>query len=298
MELVILAAGTGSRYGGLKQLTPIGPNGETLLEYSAFDGLGSGFSRVALVIRAETEPLFRARLDPGMGRRIPISYVHQTVDDLPGDATPPAGRRRPWGTGHAVLAAESVVEGPFAVLNADDFYGRQSFEALAGALSAAGAAAGRTVLIGFEVACTLTDAGPVSRALLRVDADGCLREIEELDHVWRHDGRIVFRDNSGAERPLAGHELVSMNLWGFSPALFGALRRQFEGFITRTGPDREGEFRLPDAVQTLVANGQVVDVLRGAGEWCGVTFREDDRRAAITIAGLIEQGAYPKNLWA
>ncbi len=296
--LLVLAAGAGSRYGGLKQLAPIGPSGETLLEYSAYDACRAGFSRVVLVVRPEHEELFRSQL-ARMRRHMPIRFAHQTLDVLPAGVSPPSGRTRPWGTGHAVLAAESEVDDAFAVVNADDFYGAESFAALAGFLSEPAERPGPALaMVGYRVAQTLTEAGPVSRALCRLDEAGLLCEIIEIKKVWRRNGGIVYGDGEEVER-LDGDELVSMNIWGFTRELFAELRRQFEAFLAISGGDEEAEFLLPDVVQYLVREEHArVEVLRGGGRWCGITFREDEARVANILSELVEQGRYPKELWA
>lgn len=296
--LVILAAGAGSRYGGLKQLVPIGPGGETLLEYSAHDALRAGFARVVLVVRPETEGLFRERLDPGMSRRIPVAYVHQTLTDLPEGIATIEGRVRPWGTAQAVLSASSQVEEPFAVINADDFYGAESFSVLARFWSEAVSDRAELAVVGFPVAETLTDSGPVSRALCDVDERGHLKEIVELHKIWRQNEGVVFEDTDGSIQALNGDELVSMNMWGFVPELFEELRCRFGEFLTRSSAVPDTEFLLPDVIRALVREQRYrVEVLLGAGEWCGLTFREDRERAGALIARLVAEGVYPEELW-
>jgi UTP-glucose-1-phosphate uridylyltransferase len=264
--LVILAAGAGTRYGGLKQLAPIGPCGETLLEYSAFDALRAGFDRVVLVVRANAEQAFRDRLDGGLARRVPVSYVHQRLDDLPSGFARPAERTRPWGTGQAVLAAESQIDVPFAVVNADDFYGAESYVALSAFL--AENPTGRSqAAVGFHVAETLADSGPVARALLEVDEEGGLSRIVEVLEVWRQEDRILYNDGDGRQQVLVGDELVSMNMWGFTPELLPQLRHSFARCLTQHGHLPDAEFLLPDRVSSVVA--------------C-----------------LISRGLYPKELWA
>ncbi len=305
--LVILAAGTGSRYGGLKQLAPIGPGGETLLEYSAFDAVRAGFGRIVLVVRPETEPAFRQRLDSRMARRVPVAYVHQRVDDLPADCGRPSRRVKPWGTGHAVLAAAAEVDGPFAVVNADDFYGAESYVTLSGFLTGPAfrwppsgvTKVGRVLAaVGFHVAGTLPDAGAVSRALLEVDGDGWLGGIVEIFEVWRQDGGIAYRDGEGHERALAGDQLVSMNMWGFTPRVMPELRRRFVDFLARPGREPGAEYNLPEVIQSMVRDGSFrVEVLAGSDEWCGITRRQDEEHSRSVIVSLVGQGRYPRELW-
>ena len=300
LTLVILAAGAGNRYGGLKPLVPLGPAGETLLEYSAYDALRAGFSRVVLVVRRESERAFRDRLDAGMARHVALTYAHQTLDDLPAGCDLPPGRVKPWGTVQALLAAEPAVEGPLAVANADDFYGADSFRAMSRFLREPREPPPPALaVVGFEVARTLTDAGPVSRALCRLGGDGLLRDIVELRGIRRRGGRIVYRGAGGVEQALDGEALVSMNLWGFPHDLLSELRDRFRGFLQRSGRDGEAEFLLPDAVRLLVREERArVQVLRGSGPWCGVTFPEDRQRVAATLAALVAEGRYPERLWA
>ena len=296
--LVILAAGAGSRYGGLKQLVPIGPSGETLLEYSAFDALRAGFGRVVLVVRPETEDLFRERLDSGMGGRVPVAYVHQGLTDLPDGVAVVEGRARPWGTGQAVLAAAGEVEGPFAVINADDFYGAESFAVLSRFWSEASPERAELAVVGFHVSETLTDSGPVSRALCGLDEQGHLREIVEIPRVWRQNEGVVFEDVDGSLQSLQGDELVSMNMWGSAPELFAELRRRFGEFLSHSAEIPDAEFLLPDVIRAVVREERFrVEVLLGAGEWCGLTFREDRERATTLIARLVAESRYPEALW-
>ena len=297
--LVIPAAGAGSRYGGLKQLSPIGPDGEALLEYSVFDALRAGFGQVVLVVRPETEASFRERFQGKMDRHVEIHYAHQTLDDLPDGLPAPEGRKKPWGTGHAVLAATEQVDGPFGVINADDFYGAESYVALAGALDRRQSAEPSLAVVGFPIGETLSDAGPVSRALCQVDEAGHLSDITELHAVWREDDRVVYRDDAGSTEALRGDELVSMNMWGFTPALFPELRARFRDFVAPPEPMLDEELLLPDVIRQLIREGTFeVEVIRGAGEWCGVTFREDRERVAGVVSDLVVQGAYPESLWA
>jgi hypothetical protein len=298
--LVILAAGLGSRYGGMKQLAPIGPRGETLLEYSVFDSLRVGFSKVVLVVHPETEIHFRTRFDNAMANHVSIDYVAQSLSDLPNGFPSPSHRVKPWGTAHAVLAVESVVTEPFAVLNADDFYGAKSLESLFGFLSSNRSdRRSDLAVVGFPIAQTLTDAGPVSRALCNLDESGYLETIVELARVWRQNGRVLYDDAQGCTQTLSGNELVSMNMWGFTPELLPEIRRHFSEFLAKNQSSPEREFLLPEVIQSVVENGAFrVSVLRDSGQWCGLTFREDLSRVGTIISALIDQGHYPEELWS
>ena len=298
--LVIMAAGVGSRYGGLKQLEPIGPGGESLMEYSIYDASRSGFDRIVLVIRPETEAEFRDLLDARIGSRTPVEYVFQTLGDLPHGVAPVVNRSKPWGTGHAVLVAERAVSGPFAVVNADDFYGADAFAALGGFLSTdPGGGVPVFALPGFQVGPTLSEVGAVSRGLCRADGDGWLQEIYEILKLRKHGEGGRYSDQDGTEHDVCGDELVSMNMWGFTPAIFPELRVRFREFLDGLeGADDGVEFLLPDVVQEMIDQGRArVRVLRHDGRWCGITFPEDRDRVRSFIAGLVERGAYPARLW-
>jgi len=300
LTLVALAAGVGSRYGGLKQLEPVGPSGETLLEYSAHDARRAGFSRVVLVVRPEIESVFRESFENGLAQHVPLSYVHQAIDDLPSGLVPPAGRTKPWGTGHAILAAAAEIDGAFAVINADDFYGAESFSTLSRFLSESREGRPPTfAMLGFGVGQTLTESGPVSRALCELDDDGYLQKIVEIARMWKRDRGGVYKDAEGRKVVVTGDELTSMNMWGFTPELLPELRRHFGDFLDRSGRVSDSEFLLPDVIQSLIRDGRArVEVLDRAGQWCGITFREDKLRVASIISKLVDRGEYPSKLWA
>lgn len=299
LSLVVLAAGVGSRYGGLKQLQPVGPNGETLLEYSVFDAVRAGFSRVVLVVRPETEALFRRAFFDGMARRVPLVYVHQTLTDrVDGFAAPPE-RDRPWGTGQAVLVAEPEVHGAFAVINADDFYGAQSYLALSAFLvGIRESQPPEFAMMGFRMGQTLTEAGPASRAVCRFDNEGHLESIIEIAELWKRGKGGVYVDDTGKEVMVAGEELVSMNMWGFTRDLFPLLVDRFEDFVSRESQVSDSEFLIPAVIQSLLREGRIrVQVLHEAGQWCGITYPEDRQRVAEAIAAMTFRGEYPEKLW-
>jgi NDP-sugar pyrophosphorylase family protein len=300
LTLVALAAGVGKRYGGLKQLEPIGPQGETLLEYSVFDALRAGFSRVVLVVRPETEDLFRDAFAQGMAKRVPLTYVHQTLTELPASFELLSDRSKPWGTGQAILVTEVEIDGPFVVVNADDFYGAESFVTLSRFFTGAERAEVTTfAMLGFAVGQTLTEAGPVSRALCRLDEEGRLQRIIEIARMWKHNGGGVYRDAAGREVEVPGGTLASMNIWGFTPDLFPELNQRFGQFLADRGDESESEFLIPEVIQALVREGRIrVEVLKQAGQWCGITFPEDKERVAKVISDLVCRGVYPPALWA
>jgi len=293
LTLVVLAAGMGSRYGGLKQIDPVGPGGETVLDYAVFDALRAGFTRVVFVIRRDFEELFRAQIGARYAGRAEVDYVFQSLDRLPPGFTPPPGREKPWGTGHAVWCAREALAGNFAVINADDFYGEESFARLARFLAAtsAGPGAARFAMVGFQLANTLSEHGTVSRGVCTLDGTGALRSIVEQSGI--------AREEVGPDRTYPGETIVSMNCWGFTPALFDGLDAQFREFLAARGSEPKSEFYLPAAVSTMIARGEaVVQVLPTGSQWFGVTYREDKPRVEAAIADLVRLGKYPERLWA
>jgi hypothetical protein len=299
--LVVLAAGMGSRFGGLKQVAAVGPAGETLLDYSIFDARRAGFARVVFVVRREIEAEFRSIVGDRYATHLEVSYVHQLLDALPGSHRPPEGRTKPWGTGHAVLAARDAVGGhPFAVINADDFYGAGAFRLLAqffSAVCSAGPAARRCALVTYPLAQTLSDYGAVSRGLCRIDADGRLIAIEETTGLERAGGGARRREADGSWRFLPADTPVSVNCWGFFPDLFPGLEAKLSAFLMRQGNDLAAEFYLPTAVSELAAEGSVsIELLRTSDTWLGITHREDLPRVRARIGELVAAGVYPSIL--
>jgi len=298
LTLVGLAAGMGSRFGGPKQLEPLGPDGETMLDFSIHDALRAGFDRVVLVIQAGLREAFERGIVARWRPRVAVELVHQTLDALPAGVSRPAGRRKPWGTGHAVLAAAPVVDGPFAVVNGDDFYGRAAFDSLAAFLSAPRAGAvPEYAVVGFPLAETLSGAGSVNRALLETTPDGWLSRVEEVIGIEPAggDGR-VRRD--GDTRLIPGSALVSMNTWGLTPDVFATLREAFASFVESHADDERAEFLLPTHVEELVRRGRArVRVLPGSGPWSGVTHPDDRARVAAALRGHVERGEYPRPVW-
>lgn len=295
--VVVLAAGMGSRFGGIKQLEGVGPGGETLMDYSLYDALRSGFTRVVFVIRRDIEEAFRERVGRAYEQRTNVAYAFQELSDLTGGITPPPERTKPWGTGHAVLAAAPLVQDPFCVINADDFYGRSAMTALAAFLR--GPCDARTcALVGYTLRATLSEHGAVSRGLCTVDSGGLLRGIRELTKIERHGREARYPGPDGRWIELSGDETVSMNLWGFPVSMFEMLDSHFKAFLATSAGSTSAEFYAPTAVNELMTEGRVsVRVLRGGDDWCGVTYREDKPHAQAVIAGLIERGVYPRVLW-
>jgi NDP-sugar pyrophosphorylase family protein len=296
LSLLVLAAGMGSRYGGLKQIDPIGPEGETLMDYSIYDARRAGFDRVVFVIRKEIEQTFKEAIGARYETRIPVEYVFQELGKLVPGAILQSGRTKPWGTTHAILMAAHAIHEPFAVINADDFYGAEGYRALAHHLQAGSP---DYAMVGYTLRNTLSDFGAVSRGLCHVDAKGFLQDIAELKSIERNGGHAVYIDESGVRMPLTGDEIVSMNMWGFTPRVFDQIHANFRKFLDRSGSDLKAECYIPSTMNELIQTGEArVKVLRTVDEWFGVTYREDRPRAVDHIHRLIEGGYYPRRLWA
>ena len=294
--LLVLAAGMGSRYGGLKQIDSVGPSGETIVDYSIYDALRAGFAKVVFVIRKDIEQSFRTTVGARFERHLDVEYVFQELDNLPPGFFVPAGRTKPWGTLHAVLAAADTVNEPFAVINADDFYGAESYRSLARYLQSDPL---NYSMVGFVLRNTLSDFGPVSRGVCQVDGNDFLQGIVELTNIVRDGAHAMNTDATGRVTKLSGDELVSMNMWGFRPHIFEELREMLQEFLRRSGSDLSSESYLPSAVNGLVLAGRAhVKVLRTNDLWCGITYREDHPRVVERISQLIRDGFYPKSLWS
>jgi UTP-glucose-1-phosphate uridylyltransferase len=288
--LLVMAAGMGSRYGGLKQIDAVGPNGEAIIDYSIHDALRAGFGRLVFVIRRDIEAAFREAIGGKFEKRIAVDYVFQELDKLPAGFSVPAGRTKPWGTTHAILMAEGIVREPFAAINADDFYGRESFQVMADFLRAGGP---DYSMIGYTLRNTLSEHGSVSRGVCECDAAGFLRAVVELTKIEKRDGGAQAED-----RALSGDELVSMNFWGFTPALFPQLREHFNGFLRRSGQELKSESYIPTPVNELVSSGAArVKVLHTPASWFGITYKEDKPQVVASILKLVAAGTYPAKLW-
>jgi hypothetical protein len=299
LSLVVLAAGIGSRYGGPKQIDPLGPGGATLLDYSAFDARRAGFDRVVFVVGEGMEVAVRAAAGDRIARHIPVAYAVQARALPPGFVSPP-GRTKPWGTGHAALAAAPHVDGPFAVINADDFYGAGAYRVLAEFLrQPPRGPSAELALVGFPLRTTLSPDGPVSRGVCEVGPDGFLRMIREILKVEADGNDARGLDESGAWQPIPGQTPVSLNFWGFTPALVPALEEGFRRFLEENGRSVTAEFLLPWTVQALVDSGTArVRVLGGGGPWGGLTYPGDRPRLVAMLESLTARGDYPADLWA
>lgn len=298
--LLILAAGMGSRYGGLKQLDAMGPSGEVVLDYSVFDAIRAGFGKVVFVIRRDFEEQFKAQIGTKFGSRIEVDYAFQDINDLPAGFTVPEGRTKPWGTAHAVLAAASVVHEPFLMINADDFYGRDAFAKIAADLTTPRPTDGKShySMVGFYLKNTLSDHGSVARGVCTRDSNGMLSSVTEMTKIFKTaDGA----ENRETETPvkLSGEEVVSMNFFGFTPDIFGHLRTAFTKFLEANGTDLKAECYVPKEVDVLIrADKADVKVLESNDSWFGVTYPEDKADVVASIRALVAAGAYPENLWA
>lgn len=292
--LVIMAAGMGSRYGGLKQIDPVGPSGEIVLDYSVYDAIQTGFGKVVFIIRPEIEDAFREVTGQKLDGHIEVEYVFQTLDKIPDGFPVPDGRTKPWGTGQAVLMAKPVVHEPFAVINADDFYGRESFRVVADHLKTIDSDSTGFCMAGFYIKNTLSDHGGVARGWCDVK-DGRLQHIVERFNIERKEDGIIRYD--GGE--MKDDDMVSMNTWGFTPRLFDFLERGFKEFLEEKGSGLKSEFYLLDVVDSMILRGEAdVAVLPTNEKWMGVTYAEDKPQVAAGIRALVDAGIYPENLWA
>lgn len=297
-DLLILAAGMGKRFGGLKQFAPAGPSGESILDYSMFDALRAGFGRFVFIIRPEIEADFDSFLAGKFEGQADVVKVFQQMDDPPVDV-PTADRSKPWGTGHAVLAARNVIDKPFAVINADDFYGAESYGLLAALLNEA--AASETTqygMVGFELRETLSDHGPVSRGICECDSEGYLQTVTERTKIDRDGDGGQCLDEAGQPLHIPGDAVTSMNCWGFTPSLMTALGERFQAFVAQRGQDPTAEFFLPQVVTEMIDADQArVKVAQTSSKWFGLTYPEDRDAVVASLAELVKQGVYPEKLW-
>ncbi len=289
----------GSRYGGLKQLDPLGPNGETIMDYSIYDAIKSGFGKVVFVIRKDFEQDFRDKILSKYEGHIPVDVVFQAIDNLPEGYTCPADRTKPWGTNHAVLMGKDAIKEPFAVINADDFYGRNAFEVMARELSRPRDRKGDYCMVGFRVGNTMTDNGSVARGVCTTDAEGNLTGVVERTAIsYDKDKRIVFTDENGQEQTLDPQTPVSMNLWGFTPDYFDYSEREFKHFLDRDLNTPKSEFFIPLCIDALIHNGEAtVKVLDTDSRWFGVTYAADRPGVVEKFAELHRNGEYPDKLF-
>ena len=293
--LLVLAAGMGSRYGGLKQIEPVGPSGEAIIDYSVFDALRAGFGKLVFVIRKDIEQAFKEFVGARFEKQIPVEYVYQELDKLPAGFKVPEGRTKPWGTTQAVLMTEGVIHEPFAMINADDFYGAESYRVLAEHLKSGSE---DYAMVGFVLRNTLSDFGTVARGVCQVGNTGYLTGIVEMTAVARDGNAAKNTDAGGKVTQLTGDEPVSMNYWGFTPKIFPQLREHFTRFLNENGNDLKKECYIPNTVNDIIVAGQGrVKVLKSNDPWFGVTYREDHAHVVASIQRLVKEGKYPEKLW-
>lgn len=296
--LFILAAGMGSRYGGLKQLDGIGPSGETIMDYSVYDALRAGFGKVVFVIRHDFEQEFREKILSRYEGHVPVEVVYQDLNDLPEGFHPAEGRTKPWGTNHAVLMGRKAIREPFGVINADDYYGMESFRILADFLKSVEGKKGEYCMIGFKVENTLSENGGVSRGLCEVSAEGFLTGVKECHGIQRKDGKLIQVLEDGSEASFPEDTSVSMNMWGFTPDYFDYSEREFINFLREHGGELKSEFYIPTVVNTLIHSGEAtLRVLQTPSKWFGVTFAADRPATVEQFKRLVEEGVYPAKLF-
>lgn len=291
----------GSRYGGLKQMDPMGPNGETVLDYSVFDAIRAGFGRVVFIIRDDFAAEFKEKIGSRFADRIEIDYAYQRLTDLPEGFTLPEGREKPWGTSHAIRAARDVVKEPFAVINADDFYGRDAYVKLTEHFANTAEkndGIDHYSMVGYPLENTLSDYGDVNRGICSTDENGHLTYVEEyLKIETAADGIVRGEALDGTRKPIAPGTIVSMNFWGFTPSLFAHLEREFTLFLEARGTEMKSECYIPTVVDTLIRGGKAdCKVLKTNSSWFGVTYPDDKPHVVANIRKLIEAGEYPESL--
>lgn len=300
--LVVMAAGMGSRYGGLKQIDPVGPNGEIILDYSVYDAVKAGFDKIVFVIKHEIEEDFKQVMAGKFEGIVDVEYAFQDINNLPDGFTVPEGRVKPWGTGHAVLSCKDIVDGPFAVINADDFYGRETFKLIYDELTAEKQDNGKYhyCMVGFKIENTLTENGTVARGVCEADGDGYLTGIVERTKIAKNDGRIMFTEDGEAWTEIAEGTTVSMNCWGFSPDILDELESRFASFLESSKDNMlKCEYFLPFVVDDILKEGKAdVRVLSTNEKWYGVTYKEDREAVVNALKAKVLSGEYPEKLWS
>ena len=294
LTLVILAAGMGSRYGGLKQLDTFGAGEHALMEYSVFDAKKAGFEKVVFVIRKDFETEFKSRIGSRVEQEIEVWYAFQDMHELPAGFICPSTREKPWGTGHAVLAAKDLIDGPFAVINADDFYGRESYQVLADFLKSHN----QNCIVGYQLSEVLSDFGTVSRGMCELDENGNLKAIHETKKIFKSEGKILAENPDGTTYELNPQDLCSMNMMGFTKASLEFYEKYFIDFLEKNLNEPKTEFYMPEVITRLInEEGESVPVLPTQAKWFGVTYQEDKEATSSNIDALIAEGIYPKHLW-
>ena len=295
--LLILAAGMGSRFGGLKQVEPVGPNGEAIIDYTIFDAIRAGFGKVVFVIRESFADAFKEKFEAKLSGKIDVEYVFQELDNLPEGFSLPEGREKPWGTAHAILVAKNVINEPFCAINADDFYGEGAYRIMADFLN--NSVQEQTFsMIGYQLKNTLSEHGSVSRGMCTVNESDNLVKIVETHNIFKKEGAAVTTAEDGSETPLTGNERVSMNFWGFHPSIFKTLESKFVQFLKTEIDKPKSEMYIPSVVFEMIEDNEAeVKVLKANSPWFGVTYKEDKPIVVNKINALIEEGVYPAKLW-
>ncbi len=299
VSLVVMAAGLGSRYGGLKQIAPVDPNGHILMDYSIYDALRAGFDRVVCIIKPEMREDFYEVIGHRIEKHVEVRYAYQRLDNLPAGYSVPEGRTKPWGTAHALLCAKEQIDAPFAVINADDFYGRDAFAAIAAFLREKHGA-GEHAMVGYRIENTLTENGHVARGVCETDENGFLRGVMERTHIEPREGGAAFTEDGEHFTFVPAGTIVSMNLWGFQPGVMEEIDRRFAPWLDETLPVNplKGEYFLPLIPNALIHEGKgSVRVLSTHEKWYGVTYHDDMPKLQAALAGMRADGVYPEGLW-
>ena len=295
--LFVLAAGMGSRYGGLKQIDGLGPSGETIMDYSVYDALRAGFGKVVFVIRKDFEEAFREVVISKYADKVPCEVCFQSVDKVPEGCTYNPERTKPWGTNHAVLMAKDLIREPFAVINAADFYGRESFQVLADYLKSVEGTTGKYCMVGYRVANTLSENGSVSRGVCATDENGYLTDVVERTKIEKVGDKIIYTED-GVDTEIAPNSPVSMNMWGFTPEYFEYVEKAFVEFLQARGQELKSEFYIPTLVNDMIRSGKATcKVLDTTSKWFGVTYAEDRPQVVMKINNLVKEGVYPEKLF-
>ncbi len=295
--LFVLAAGMGSRYGGLKQIDGLGPSGETIMDYSVYDALRAGFGKVVFVIRKDFEEAFRKAVISKYADKVPCEVCFQSVDSVPEGCTYNPERTKPWGTNHAVLMAKDLIKEPFAVINADDFYGRESFQVLADYLKSVEGTTGKYCMVGYRVANTLSENGSVSRGVCATDENGYLTDVVERTKIEKVGDKIIYTED-GVDTEISPNSPVSMNMWGFTPEYFEYVEKAFVEFLQARGQELKSEFYIPTLVNDMIRSGEATcKVLDTTSKWFGVTYAEDRPQVVMKINNLVKEGVYPEKLF-
>lgn len=295
--LLILAAGMGSRFGGLKQVEPVGPNGEAIIDYTIYDAIRAGFGKVVFIIRESFAEAFKEKFETKLAGKIDVEYVFQELDKLPEGFVLPEGREKPWGTAHAILVAKDAIKEPFCALNADDFYGQNAYQVLAQFLTTSKDDS-EFSMVGYQLKNTLSDFGSVSRGICDVDKNQNLVKIVETTKIFKDGDAAISVEADGSKTPMTGNESASMNMWGFKPSIFTTLENKFIDFLKTEINKPKSEMYIPSVVFEMIEEQKAtVKVLEANSPWFGVTYKEDKPIVVAKIKELIKQGIYPADLW-